>query len=276
MDVDLNDLQFRLNQSRQDFLRAVERYETEGRSNGAFIVKTYLRKFQDDNPNRAKIAVDIAKDTQEEIDKFRSKAGDLASKAATALLTGDMVALGATIDSMGDILAETSAYLDEVAKRVAGLDNSSLASSQTDLQARLDERKMNAAKVGEQVISIMRLAASVCNFRCDTLKGFRNDNLEVSREELISRLRAMLFSIPAEEAFDRLRKLVQDLLAEYLKKMPILGWVVWIADKIKRLTKPKAGTNPGDTDIMLKLLPALRKDREMIDELDRIFEELER
>ncbi|MGO6724529.1 hypothetical protein ACCS51_26585 [Rhizobium ruizarguesonis] len=275
MEVNLEDLQHRLNKSRQDFQRAIERYHTEGRSDGTFIVKTYLRKFKDDNPDRAKIAVDIAKETEEEIEKFRSRTSDLAYKVQTALLTGDMVASGATIDSMGEILADASGFLDEIAKRLAGLNSSSPAPSATDLQARLDEQKMKVAKVGESVVSITTLAAAVCNMRCEVLKGFRNDNLEVSREELIRRLRGMLLSIPREEVFERFRKLVQDLLAEYLKKaVPILGGVLWVADKVKKLAQPKAGTNPGDTDIMLTLLPALRKDQQMIDELDRIFQGL--
>lgn len=274
MEVDLNDLQRRVNQSRQQVQLAIERYDTEGRSNGEFIVKRYLRKFRDDDPSRAETAVKIAAETESEIDKFRIKGGDLLSKVATAHLQGSFLATSATVDGINDILVHTSALLTGITNRLQHPKEETAIPETAELEAVLLQRRMEAAKVGEAVILISNFAASVYNLQCDTLKGFRNDNLEVSREELIKRLQDMLVSIPTEEAFDRFRKLVQDLLAEYLKKVPVLGWLVWIAEKVKKLSRPKAGTAPGDTDIMLKLLPALRKDQQMIDELDKVYRDL--
>lgn len=274
MEVNLVDLQNRLNASRDVFQRAFDRYDKEGRPDGAFIVTSYLQKFQDGDPNRAEIVAEIAKDTKEEIDGFGREASDLMSKVAAALQTGNLAAYGATIDGIGDILAEFSKTLDAAANRLSGVNKPPLASSDSDLEQRLELRKSETARVGESVIKVLDLATAVCNLRCETLRVFRTDNLEVSKEELIRRLQDMLIKIPAEELFDRFRELAKELLAEYLKKVPFLGWVVWVAGKVRELSEPKAGTDYGDTDIMLTLLPTLRKDQEMIIELDRVFKEL--
>ncbi|WP_417583375.1 hypothetical protein [Pelagibacterium sp.] len=272
--IDMDELQTRWRESQGLIASAMQRYASEGRSNGSVIIQQYLRKFQDADPARAEAARQIAEETGREIADFDRRAGQLVSKVALARLQSEHLALSEAAGAAGDILKKTSDYLDQTMARLRREDQPLHQLTPEGGPDPLEDRKTRAADAGEAAIAITRLAATVYNLRSDTLEAFRSENLEVGRDELVRRLKAMLIEIPKEEAFARLRKLVRELLAEHLKKWPIIGWAVWIHGKIKKLTAPKAGTAPGDTDIMLKLLPALKRDRRFIDELEAIYEKL--
>lgn len=266
MDSD-KDLDRRRVEAARRFLAAVERYDDEGTRDGRFIVESYLAKFDDKDGARAKVAIEIAKDTSNNIASFRTELVGLSSKVSLAMMSSEGELLSATVDSMSTIFEHFHAYLDDVNSHLLSrAGKKSQIRTNGELNAKLDRIKDNAREIMELTISVAELASEIIEARCDTLRDFRENNLEASRKLFIGRLRKLLDDAPREATFDAFRKVAQKVFDEVFEIGPVVRWIFWLKKKVDKIVRP-AGTKAGDTDVMLNLLPALKSTSKLADEL---------
>lgn len=124
------------------FLAAVDRYGDEGTRDGRFIVENYLAKFDDKDSARAKVAIEIARETSNNIDSFRMELVELSSKVSLAIMSSEGKMLSATVGSMGAIFEHFNKYLDDVNSHIlAPSGNKAPINTNEELDAKLDTSK---------------------------------------------------------------------------------------------------------------------------------------
>ncbi|MGE0408762.1 MAG: hypothetical protein AB7P23_05810 [Amphiplicatus sp.] len=269
---DLSDVQERVNETRQALLRADADYEKRAAAAGDRIVKEYLDRFMDDDPRRSQIAKDAAAAIADEIRNFDAVRTGLFVDAALANLKLRYMLNSLQLHVVREGLQHFSAISDELIKALATKRADKPKTDTSDFQAIVKTSYDDARTVGAHVAAIQALAAEIIVIRTETLVSFAKERLTVTLAEALRRIAEHVAQTPRSELLAKSWDAVCEAIAEMASA--ILDEEI-PANRIKKILEilakglgaQKAGTSPGDTDVMQNLLPAAHAHQQVLDKL---------
>lgn len=255
--MSLDELQAKLNESQNRFLRAVQEHNKE---DAEIIAKQFLDKFLDPEPKRSDLARAFANET---IDLMRSFSGE------TAGMVSSVVILRLKLNSLA------SGWQVEAIKH--GLQNIGVPGGAAAFAAKRKGIEARAVEAGELAIRIEALASSIVELRTLTMRAFRDENIKVSLTELVKRIRKEADDETRAALKDEAWSAIKEILDEFgdlaLDEAPLLRWRKVIEKGAKILGPKEVDTSPGGTDTMLELLGVLRKESRALSALDQSYQD---
>jgi hypothetical protein len=283
---DLEDLQRRLDEGLKAFIDADEK-SIEDDESGRRIIESYLADFRDNNPKRAEKTRQSALEAQRYITSFPEKRVAFASKvnlvhmkmeqAITALLIRGFEVQQEPFNvppvDAGDAVEHdpTSSALKAFKKL-----SDDTRQAQENLERYKAEAFPRAAEIGNLVIRVQCLATIALLMRRSTFQTFSRDKLDVSWEEIGRRISEALKGapkdLPVAKALDVAGKIAIEIVKVVIEEKLPVSTVHHIFTRLAQiLGVRKADTKPGGTDDMLKLLEQLEKENDLLDQLDRTY-----
>jgi hypothetical protein len=272
-DVDLKATEERVNESRKDFLRAVDAYDSD---DGKQIIEKFLAEFLSPERERSEIAHAHAKEAIEQIKAFGNQRISMTENIGIALTMMQQAVLHLAIGVMSGPIetfskppqATGGSPMERLREQTARL-----GEAQRNLQATGKEAETKACEIGGKVALIQEMAASVLRMRTLTLKAFKKENLDLSLQDLIKRIRKELEEAGTDKAFEEACEFIiermQEVLEIVIEQAPVIR-VLNVLRKIGRVLGPKEiDTSPGGTDEMLKLLDQLRRESAALEALTK-------
>lgn len=257
---DLKELQQRVNDSQQMFLRALGSYD-DGVAD--FIIERFLDKFLGSDPARSEISAENALEARTLIRNFGNVRASLAS--LMLLLTFKM---------RYAVTELTLNFITLAMKSVGDLEvNSSVE------QAKIRGEKA-ACAIGEHIDRVQRLAAEYLLMRHATLTNFKAKNFELSHREVLNRIISIVKNDTKreilEQTWDKIRELTEALVEITIEEEP-LGRAIAHAEQVAKVFKgknPNMSAENNGTEVMNRLLKTLRKEKALFEELEKSCQEV--
>ena len=265
MAVDLRALQVSVNMAHNDFMAAYHRYQAEANAEANFIIETYVRPFQEATPGRADIVRSYARKIEHEIRKFDEQVTRILSNIAFLRVEMNQTVTSAQLIVTKFTTEHFSKNTDEITGKLLRrtIDPAATAAPQ-DMAAKREKLNKGLETIANNVATVEKISAEIILLRLLALQTFRNENLEVSAEEAVTRITKVL----KEMGLDELRDFLLELLQGYIEDLSHITAAKRFLEKFKNVNKPKAGTDVGDTDIFLNLYTILKKHDDAIERLD--------
>ncbi|MVV49416.1 hypothetical protein EJA72_14385 [Pseudomonas sp. PB120] len=283
---DLEEIQRRLNEGLKAFIEA-EKNSVEDDELGRKIVKTYLAKFRDDNPDWSERVKQFALEAQLHIDGFEVKRGALSSRVCMAhmqmkvAITSIMIqgfqvqqaSFNRSTSEEGDAVESdpTLKALNELKRLSADTKR-----AEENLNIYQAEAQLRAAEIGNLVIRVQCLATVALLMRRSLFQMLARDKLDVSWEEVARRISEALEGSPKDWPVTKALDIAGRVAIEIVKiviedKLPVA--TVHSIFKIlgEQLGVRKADTKPGGTNDMFNLLEELEKLDDLLGQLDRTY-----
>jgi hypothetical protein len=254
--VDLEAVERSVNESRADFLSALEAYDS-GPEGDAEVTQKFLSEFLAPQPKRSAIAVAEASEAKDLIRDFDRIQANFAS--SVQLLNLNM--LGKIQQVQIDFIAAT---LQAVTEDVM----SAGATAATEAERALGR----AALIGAHVARVQRMATTLLLMRQGTLKAFRGEHLELSWKDLLDRTAQEIEEWATEKGRDIVWETVAQAFANLFGAVAVAfpaAAIPTVATALYRILKRKTpDSSPGGTDTMQQLLEILRREKSLFNDLN--------
>ena len=153
----LNELQQRINKSRDYYLEQSNCYEAQAENVEREIIDEFLVKFCDGHPDWAETATAIARETIDEISDFHTVRTDIAVKVMIAAKRSEGSAYSLQIASLQAVFDDLNAFCDDVLATVSG-DQRSKKGQRPDVAETLKEHHGIAQSICLQLIPVQALS----------------------------------------------------------------------------------------------------------------------
>jgi hypothetical protein len=270
---DLVEIQRRVNESREQFLRALALYEKDGLDDGREITEKYLIRFLGAEPKRSPFAKDFTTEAINLIAAFGGVRRQMVEQVKGLNVASISETLGVTVAVLEDYIEKTIPPIDmsilDPTERLLEWSKRRKTAGEA-LRARQSAMVGQVADVGLRLDAVQRLAVSLLLARHSTLRTFRRENLELTFEELRRRITEQINEASKDEVLEALIDAFRILIEKSLKVVfeeTIFGKVVMLLYKIIGAIRGRINTAPGAQDIMEKLLSVLRNQNEGLKDL---------
>jgi hypothetical protein len=281
MTTDLDLLQKRVNEARKNFLDASEACERDD-ALGKEIASNYLKRFLDDDPKRAEIAKEHAREANELLDRFGSNQASIANKVSLVAIKVQSAVTSLTLHFMrsaskGGKLPDAAALPTDPTLAAIAAARAFTEGSKVAIDTARDEVFANAEEMGKHLVNVMTLATVAILMRHATLLKFRREKLDVGWSDIGSRAAEQLKEQTKDELIQRSWDLTLEVLAEIAGEVisdlsPLHKVPKYVKILAKIVGVKKADTKPGGTDDMLMLLGELRKESTLISGINDAYE----
>lgn len=283
MPIDLLDIERRVNESRQAFLDACNAYSTDDQI-GMDIANNYLKRFIDDiDPRRAELARDLAREATQLVHDFVGERSNITvhvnlvnQSMHSAILSLSTTAVATMLDKAFQLPAQkqvgdpTSSLLDML--------KSAVRTPTEEIEEAKQKAYERAAAVGERVINVQSLSTIALLMRHATYNSFKNEKLDVRWSDLSDRIVTQLKEESKDQLIQKSWDIVLDLTAEIgeivIEEVSPLHKIPKYLKRVAKIVGTRtADTKAGGTDDMMKLLTQLRKESDLLKDLNLAYKE---
>ena len=282
--IDLSEVQQKVNETRDYFLHQNKRYENKTRNTEKIIVEKYLRKFCDDHPDRAELVKDAARKTISKIEMFESERVSLMFRVGEGGIAVQLIVGALTIHAHSKQLDVINDIAEDVQDLLLRKNSSKQDGKRVNMDAVLKQGLEDASAFGYAIASTQQLAGDVLRNRCEAIDSIEKGYLTTSLKEAVDAALKHLADTPKDEvlgeAIDMLSTILKDIgevmLDEDLPHAPFKRIIEAFHRSLSKIMKVGgAEIKPDDaSNKMMKIFDLLGDQDLHLEKLNKAYERM--